>query len=355
MESIKLYKRTHGGALQYWAIKSVGYTLFIEYGLVDGAIQIQREDVRYGVGGRSQEEQVRSRMQSRASKKIDAGYVSDPDMAMVKENTNTLGLPKPMLATPLDKVPSTDLTRDGVVMQYKYDGHRCLISGTSAYSRNGKPITTIHEILHEVALIGVPDGCVLDGELYLHGTPLQTITSLAKRRQVRTADLTYVVYDIITPEPMVYANRLLRLNGMNFIPGGKVVLAEMMKVTHLPTDLNDAIRDGYEGLIIRLPGKAYDDGKRSKSLIKVKQFKDDEFTITDVVESREGYAIFVCDAENGAQFRVTAPGEMDEKFAIACCPEDYIGKMVNVQYAGLTKSGIPFHPVATMMRDKAAE
>ena len=74
-------------------------------------------------------------------KKLDIGYVFDLEMANMKP-TNRLGLKKPMLAVKWGDVNNIDYSQ--VALQYKYDGHRCLIyndHGTLiAYSRNGKPI-----------------------------------------------------------------------------------------------------------------------------------------------------------------------------------------------------------------------
>jgi ATP-dependent DNA ligase len=103
---------------------------------------------------------------------------------------------------------------------------------------------------------------------------------------------------------------------------------------------------GYEGLIIRQGEYGYEDGKRSRSLIKVKKCFDDEFLVVDIHESVDGWAILECAVDNEETFRVSAPGSMADKFYVALSKDEYIGRFVTVEYFEITNAGKPFHPVA---------
>ena len=100
---------------------------------------------------------------------------------------NAMGLKKPMLAKAVDKCKNNFL--HNCFIQYKYDGNRCLVhhgeNGLVAYSRNGKPMKNLEHILND---INIPKGMTLDGEIYHHGTPLQTIVSWVKRLQPDTPE-----------------------------------------------------------------------------------------------------------------------------------------------------------------------
>jgi ATP-dependent DNA ligase len=218
-----------------------------------------------------------------------------------------------------------------------------------AYTRNGKIIDTLDHILRH---IDIPRGYTLDGEVYYHGVPLQTVASWCKRVQPETLKLEYVVYDTILPTE--YGRRYEELRDFNL--RGPIRLAETWKTDRpIPEDLHDSIEKGYEGLILRSGRLPYGAGKRCKSLIKVKKAYDDEFLVVDVEESRDGWGVLVCKTLFNKEFRVSAPGTIPEKTAILMNKHQYIGMWVTVEYFSLTKDGIPFHPVAINFRDNYSE
>jgi ATP-dependent DNA ligase len=367
IDRISLYKRDAAGSLQVWSIWAQNDEIWIEWGQEDGELQCQSELIEEGKASRTIQEQVLSRVNSRVEKKLDKGYVRDRNHALTHKPVNRLGLPRPMLAKPFDKVKKIDYSTSW--LQFKYDGHRCLIHHISddeyiAYSRNGKPITTITEILRQVRIMHLPDGFTLDGELYRHDESLQKITSWVKRRQLATETLVYMVYDVITPYPVTFTARLHILNSLNWPVawnlGGHPYILKAPTVPCVPPDeisigLKNAIDQGYEGLILRRNTAPYEDGKRSMSLVKIKKFIDDEFLVVDIIPSREGFAVLQCIAKNGKRFGATAPGTVDEKFDVMEKRDQYIGRHIQLQYAGLTDEGKPFHPTAVRWREIRGE
>lgn len=330
-------------------------TITTEWGVLDGDMQEQREYVSHGKAGRTLREQINSRVNSIINKKLDKGYVYDIEEASKsKHATNALGFVKPMLAQPFDKV--RDIRWDGISIQRKYNGHRCLItnhgSDIIAYSRNGKIITSIDHILRT---IDIPENMTVDGELYIHGLSLQKISSLVKRRQPESADLVYVAYDVVLPA--VYPDRLRVLE--RALKGSQATIAETThhhrKKPNVPLALSEAVSQGYEGLVLRPLGFGYETGKRSKGLIKVKQVMDDEFLVIAVERSAEGYAVLVCVTEEGKQFKATAPGNHSEKREVLENASHYVGMFVRISFAEWTEDKVPFHPVAEMFRNKSGE
>lgn len=304
------------------------------------------------MANRNIREQLILEIKSRISRQRDKGYRDTVEEAISCANTNTLDLPRPMLAQPISKVGNVNL--DEHFFQYKYNGHRCLIASTIeglvAYSRNGKPITSIDHILNQ--LDDLPVGEILDGELYVHNTPLQTIASWVKRKQPDTALLRYVVYDCVSIKS--YEDRFHFICNFIGIENPIISIATTMAFSESDTldkHLKDAIKRGYEGLILRHKLRRYESGKRSKSLIKVKSFQDGEFFVYDIESSNDGWAVLVCTTGDNKVFRVSAPGTMKEKELILENKSIYIGQLVKVEFAEYTKDGIPFHPVAIMFRD----
>jgi DNA ligase-1 len=346
---IKLYKRDARGNMMFWQVEAGDEEIVIKWGQEGGEVQRKTEEVEFGRGGRDETEQMELRMESRANKKRDQGYVDSRDHAMKFKAVNALGLPRPMLATPLKKVGDIDMK--GVYVQYKYDGHRCLITRRGdeliAYSRNGKPIRSISHILRD---IHISKGVVLDGELYHHGTPLQTISSWVRRTQQKSTWLKFICYDIIMQAQ--FRERLQMLHSINiqrlsdrYHPIKIAPSICGMGFADIPAYLAEVRKEGYEGLILRRPGAGYEDGKRSKSLVKVKAWEDDEFMIIGVATSRDGWARLRCTTKEGNIFSVSAPGTIEEKRA--ALDKLLVNTFVRIEYACLTKDGVPFHPVAT--------
>lgn len=339
-----LYAKDSKGQIRFWSIEETSGGLDIEHGLIDGLRQNKFEPIDFGLASRSTEEQIRSRFNSRINKKIDAGYCDSIEDAIKKPRTNALGFDRPMLAKKFDDIKNIDF--DNLYYQHKYDGNRMLIRNNCgeiiAYTRQGKIITAIPEILNS---IDIPEGITIDGEIYCHGVPLQTINSWVKKRQPNSKRLLYHAYDIIIDEN--YEERIKLLNSFKLGQMAHVVPTKKYDGTSVQNLLKESISSGYEGLILRQNNFGYEPNKRSKSLIKVKQFQDGEFKIKNISLSKDDIPILHCITDKNIEFKVTAPGSMQDKCKIYYNRDLLIGAYVRVEYSCLTKENKPFHPVAT--------
>ena len=347
---IELFKKAKDG-IRYWSI-DIDYhdnSLEIEYGWLNGSLQCQVEDVEENLSGRSIEEQLELRRDSRVSSKMDSGYRYTIAEAEQDVGMNTLGFYRPMLAKRYDQIRS--LQWENIWCQDKYDGHRCLVrmtyDGAVAYSRQGKVINSID---HITSKMDIPIGTTLDGELYCHGSSLQQISSWVKRKQFGTTQIEYVVYDSVSEAP--YNERYNLIKNMNLGDNARLAPTDKdLRQEDVPKMLETALFAGYEGLILRDKNAKYEVGTRSKGLIKVERFDDREYKVIDVVSSNDGWGILVCVTDQGKIFRVSAPGSMSNKTQILNEKDSFIGLNVTIQYANLTPDGIPFHPVALRFRE----
>ena len=345
---VSLYKQDNLGKVRYWAIEAEGNTITIRYGELGGSLQTQTEVIREGLAGRSIDEQLMSRMASRINSQRNRGYTSNVETAKNNRPTNQLGLKMPMLAKKYKQVLPPNCAA-----QMKYDGNRCMITKQDgevfAYSRQGKRINSIDHILY--AARDIPEGTTLDGELYHHGTPLQTIRSWISRKQTESQGLVYMCYDVVSD--LKYWTRLNWLLLEEFEHPIIVADTEVVDANYNITDkFRQARKNGYEGLIIRDLTKPYEDGKRSESLLKVKEWESEEFLVVNIQPSKDGWAILVCETKKGKIFRVSCHGHMEYKLEVLQEKQDYIGRRVTVEFANLTKDGVPFHPVAIAWRSK---
>jgi len=350
MYPISLYQYDNRGKLRIWSIAADENVISIEHGLADGVRQIKQEHVRDGLGGRTLDEQVASRVRSRINKQYDRGYKDSPEEAKALKGTNALGMFKPMLAQPLNKVKDIDYSH--AFVQHKYDGHRCLITKINgqvlAYSRQGKLIRSIDHILDSLY---IPEGRTVDGELYCHGVSLQKIGSWIKREQEASKNLMYHAYDIVAN--VTFEDRINELHNMCKDPTRAMVVPTMPVHSYdeVQEHFIDSRQRGYEGSIIRWGESGYETGKRSKGLVKVKATHDAEAKVIGVIPSKDGWGILECETPVGVYFKMPAPGSMDEKYRVLINRELYIGKHITYEYANLTADGVPFHPNALRFRE----
>jgi len=343
MNKYTLYKITSGNQVYVWNIYSKSNIIHIVFGIIGGVMQTVEEQVEVNQSGRSLLEQIDSRMMSRINKQIDKGYRLSIEEAKLNIGMNSMDLLKPMLAQRFDKISGIDYSN--CFIQMKYNGHRCIITNTGeeiiAYSRNGKPIESIGHILKGINL---RPGQTLDGELYIHNTPLQDLGSLIRRKQPGSVMLQYVAYDYMADISYQHRLDILRYNDW----GSNITVAPTKIWTPnvvLKDELDESIHDGYEGLILRHGDKGYEAGKRSNSLVKVKKCMDQEFLVINILPSKDGWAILECNVGTKS-FRVSAPGTIENKYHIYNNKEKYIGRWITVEFFEWTNDGKPFHPSA---------
>jgi len=346
MDEITLYTKDVTGSIRVWSISSEADTIIIEFGQLGGSIQTKYETIDEGKQSRTIEEQVEHRINSRVMKQIDKGYGHNLSEIREKPVTNALGFLKPMLAHPIKNRHISF----PCYIQRKYDGHRCLIRKDGedivAYSRNGKPITTIKHITDEILKMDTFDSGTIDGELYVHGLSLQKISSLVKRNQAESSGIKLMVYDVIHDDEN-YNSRFAWLSRQSWPKS--VEIAET-KIVYDDYEINghfvESREGGYEGSIVRHGDTGYEHGKRSYSLLKVKGCHDTECMVINIEPSKDGWARLECQYK-GKTFWVSAPGTMDEKYKAMVNADKLLGEYVKIEYANLTKDGVPFHPIAT--------
>ena len=356
-----LYKN-HGGAIGFWTVTALaddtrGVVRIAYAKKLDGQAVFKEYDVERKNIGRSNETtftmQAVFEAQSRVNKQLDKGYVRSMEEAE-QPATNSLGLLKPMLAHPIDKVKPEKIDWSDAWAQPKLDGHRCMVDGIM-YSRNGKEILLPH-IREQLGDHGLLDK-KLDGELYVHGMLLQDIGSLIKKPREESLALEYHIYDIVGPQP--YSERkemlaeLLRPaagTDLTQVASLKVESREELNALH-----EHFVKHNFEGSILRHGKAGYADGKRSANLLKVKDFFDEEFKVSGFRMGKPNgdyqVPVWVCENPNGENFSVTAAGNMVEKDAQAAMAMKYVGRQLTVQHFGYSKEGVPLLPVALRWRE----
>lgn len=193
---------------------------------------------------------------------------------------------KPMLAVKAPRV----LTQYPYVVSRKYDGVRCIIKDGVALSRTLKPIPNkyIQSIFNSAKFHG------LDGELIV-GMPNSNNTMQVTVSGVMSVDgepdFKFYVFDIWTEPSISYKTRHAMLcNRFEKINHERVVLLDYTLVKdefELIEYENIAVRDGYEGVILRSPDSLYKYGRstvKENYLLKLKRFSDSEAVVVEFEE-----------------------------------------------------------------------
>lgn len=361
MEMEKLYKLDTTGKPRVWWIEYDEEKYRTHAGILDGKIVtsgwIYAEEKNIGKANHtSVKEQVYLEVQAEYEKKKYQGKYHQS----LDEAEGGAKFVEPMLAQKFDLKKSTDYP---YVSQPKLDGVRCLVSKYHMQTRNGKEFASSPHIQRELENFFErhPD-VVLDGELYNHELKhdFEKIVSLARKTKPTDEDIVesqsmiqYHVYDVITPEPMGYVQRYSLLSE-NF--GGKhscikIVHAEMVENLEKAVEmLGKYIEQGYEGQMLRVPDMAYEH-KRSKSLLKHKEFEDGEYVIVDVVEGVGNWAGMAKSIEirlpDGTTQNSGMRGTFDFAKEILEQKDKLIGTEVTVRYQGKTSDDKLRFPVVT--------
>lgn len=263
---------------------------------------------------------------------------------------------KPMLAHPYKESKAVFPCH----VQPKLDGVRCLAYWADGdivlQSRGGDPYDVEHvkEALRPV----LPPGAVLDGELYIHGMPLQNIVSLVKRPQEGSAALQYWVYDTVAIHDR-FEGRWWRAEQIARGFLGDVVHLVLTQICSDPAALavfeHHCLSAGYEGVIVRASQNfGYVCGKRTWGLMKLKRWQDAEFEIVGwkFGEGKyEGVPVLRCVTEAGVEFDCNPPGDMAERNALGTDPDALVGQQLTVRYFTLTNAGVPQFPVGICIRE----
>ena len=255
------------------------------------------------------------------------------------------------------------------ISQPKLDGIRCLVSKWHMQTRNGKKFFSCPHIQEELeGFFEIYPDVVLDGELYNHDlkNDFEKIVSLARKTKPKHEDIAetakyvqYHVYDIITPKADFYSKRYEiitdELSNMNSV---KIVRAEIVNnVDEVNNLMAKYLESGYEGQMLRVDAPY--EHKRSKTLLKNKEFDDAEFRIVNIVEGVGNYSkmakSLVIDLRNGITQSCGMRGKQDYLKFLLDNKEKYIGSDVTVRYQGKTNTGKLRFPVAVCVYEEGRD
>jgi len=224
-------------------------------------------------------------------------------------------------------------------VQPKIDGVRLLVSNKGGISRTGKIVPGTEHLGK-----GLKEGEYLDGECYDPNKTFEEITSLFKTNPKALEFHVFDYFDTNQPD-LTFDQRLERVT---------VETRWVKTKKDLPIVHKQYMDAGYEGTMIREPSSVYEIGKRSNYLLKLKDFKTDEYKVIGMRECTGkdvGTPTWVCLTENGQEFTVRPEGTQEKRREMFKNGDKYMGKMLTVKYQNLTDLGVPRFPVGIAFRD----
>jgi len=360
-----LYSRRSDSKIQIWEKEVVDNRHRSHSGIMDGEIVVSEWTVCSGKNvGRTNEtsanQQAVSEAKSEWQKKLDKGYkedINDVDNASFFE---------PMLAKTWQDYKDEALKTGTLFLQPKLDGLRLIANKDGLWTRNGKEFKSIPHIYDALRpLFRYNPKYIFDGEVYADkfNQDFNKICSLAKKTKPTKEDLQeaarsieYHIYDFPFWDDK-FSERYKELKKvLHFSKTPVLQLVETFEATteqEIIDRYGNFVEEGYEGAMVRLDTKY--EQKRTKNLLKYKEFKDGEYLILDVVEgigNRSGGAgAIVCKNKDGSKFNSNIKGTREFCKEMLLKKDDYIGKTGTIKYFNLTVDGVPRFPYFMGLRN----
>lgn len=268
-------------------------------------------------------------------------------------------------------------------VQPKLNGIRALYQAGHFQSRDDLPFTDglLDHLAQPLKQI-FDDRVILDGELYIHGWPLQRIngavTPIRLQPNADTLQVQYHIFDRVSYD-LSFRDRHELLREKLWLFGNNVFLVPTYQAKN-EGDANERyvqfIEAGYEGMMFRLGQCPYtkpnqnqepqwplhnplfcrqnrskflsDKHNRTWHLLKRKDWQDDEFECTHVMEG-EGkrsnmVGAFACRSKRGPSFSVGSFLGFNDSDLIHYFHNPPIGRKLKIKYLCLSSGGIPLNP-----------
>lgn len=359
-----LYKKDTKGKVRVWYMEMGIYLDRAAYRTVSGTEDGKKvTSVWKEVYAKNEGKSNATTAHMQAEKEIKSQYTirSESGYFASKENIGTYDKFEPMLAQDYAKLKAPlDFEAQKIYAQPKLDGIRCIARADGLWTRAGKRIVSIPHIEQQLApIFEVDPDLIIDGELYNHELKddFNKITSLVRKTKPTDADIKecadkveYHVYDMYDEHNpfLEFGTRQKHLNTIvKHIESVVVVPTVLIMDTQHCDDLYaDWVEKGYEGQMLR-HNTAYE-CKRSKSLLKRKEFVTEEFVVKSVEEGQGNWSghikRFVLALPDGRSFGSGVRGKqavLKDLFESGVKPD-----WATIRYFSLTPDGIPRFPVA---------
>lgn len=359
----KLYKKDRIGNTRVWWMEYDDEKYRTCSGILNGAIvesgwvYPSQKNV-----GKSNETSVKAQVLSEIESQYDYQLVQGKYHESIDTIDNGASYVECQLA---EKYNPEKMNNFPYIVQPKFNGARALgVDEWTLQTRKGKRHVSCPHILEDIAEFQdkFPD-YILDGELYNHELKYDFEELMSLIRKSKNVDAEHVnktrnkvffyVYDVITPEPMAFEDRLKFLQD-NVYGKYKYIRESETEIVNSHEEILEVLEKhlslGYEGTMLRNP-KSYYQGNRTNDLVKVKKFLDEEATVVDIIEGVGNWAgmakAVTIKLDNGIIQDSGMRGNFEFAKNILDRKSELIGTKVTITYPEKTKVGKIKFPIVT--------
>lgn len=377
-----------------WKEPEHGFLITREYGQVRGKTTKSPDTwIKVGKAKRTHREQAILQFNSLVKGFLDKGYIKvdkHPNEYTEEElnsifgevKTNQYGVIKPQLAKQANKVTNPKIFDKEWLISRKLDGLKALFyykdGEIHTSSRGGEaydPATThLRTYQPLIDFFKANPTIILDGELFVRGKTLQQISGAARmeKNAVDCDWLQYWIYDCYdTANPDIIAKERYKflIKELNHKFGIFVYLTiddDSIKdpiriLGHESTSgwdnmkwLHDKwVAEGFEGAVITDPEKPYKPGSRCNNLIKIKQYKSEDFKVIGYKLGLRGSEdmTFTCELDDGRTFEAMPCGDRATKAEyVENFDNKYRGHKAECTFFNYSDDGIPTQPKMRVFR-----
>lgn len=372
-----------------------GYIIQRSYGQVRGKTTLSPQIiVDRTKQKRNWQEQYTLQFNSEVKKYLDKGYkeidkhpneYTDDELLSIfgDVKTNQYGVIKPQLAKQADKVTNPKIFNKEWLISRKLDGVKALFywdgkevhtasRGGEHYDYSTTHLRTNHSL---VAFFKDNPTVILDGELFVRGKTLQQISGAARmEKNAYDCDwLQYWIYDCYDSSNIdmpakdrytdILINKLNKINGIFVYMGVdddeisdsiRILYHEYVTGWNNMKALHDKwVAEGFEGAVITDPSKPYKVGSRCNNLIKIKQYKSEDFIVIGYKLGLRGSEdmTFTCELEDGRTFEAMPVGNREIKAEyVENFETKYKGHKAECTFFNYSDDGIPTQPKLRIFR-----
>lgn len=357
MKETTIYKKDSKGKIRFISINSVGSSIIQSSGIVGSINTVvhTKEATPKNVGRANEttaEEQAILEVDSFLKDKLTKGYF------LTLEELDSEVVILPQLAKDYFKEKKKVLYgKDKIVVQPKLDGMRCLAFVKSngevkLISRAGKPIENMMHIEEELSQLKMD--IILDGELYVHGEGFQTNMSYVKKYHPGKSErIVFNVYDVVDFD-LPYLERVEVLKTVNSKSVQRLPYFEVFNEDEVVSFFEQFIREGYEGLMVKISKSGYKSNARISELLKYKKFIDIQLPILDVIPADQrpdwGVPIYSWKGAKDDILKSNTKMSHEQRRDLLINKVDYIGKMAEIRFFEYSDEGVPRFPVTVGIR-----
>lgn len=357
------------GKVRIWEILSRSpiskkVEVYTRSGFINGKIRETKPKVFKDSSRQTALENAKTYMKSKWTAKRREGYRLSNDktpIKMTKGKTQVKDFIHPMSAYPIEG--NEHKLRFPLYAQAKLDGFRGMVrlkdNDVEIFSRKGLPFPHLRKIkkqLKTFPLLKNNKNIYLDGEIYLHDHPIFDLKKILGRKSLDTPELKnleskirFVIFDWFDPNNLEkpFEERWDELKDAfkRWAPTKKqlILLDKTVIVNNIESlmEVRDRyLKEGYEGVVARLPSGEYRPGKRSSSVFRSKEFKRSTFKIINALEGsgdNKGTVVWVlqCLKDKKKSFQARPMGTREERREWFKNKKKYIGRYLEVKYMAI--------------------